>query len=244
MWKPFASKKKYNALKDRHAELQTWFESAMMMIDCVPVPLLWCDTSQGFTVTYINTAAKELIGRLGDAFPATAKNVMGRHAADLFPAIAADLRAKLPDPSALPYKCRLQIGEEWIDLSFIAVLDKKKTYCGAMLSWQAVTEQVRMAQNFEATIKQLVGSVASATTELEATAQSMSAIAEETSRQATASASASEQTSTNVQTVAGAAERMAMALRDISTHAAKSSGIAGNAVQEAARTNNTVAGLT
>ena len=54
--------------------------------------------------------------------------------------------------------------------------------------------------------RRVLRSVASASTELQATASSMTATAEETSNQATAVAAATEEASTNVQTVAAASE--------------------------------------
>src|SRR3990172_5903444 len=64
----------------------------------------------------------------------------------------------------------------------------------------------KMADDFEATVKGVVGAVSSAATELQTSAQAMSSTAEETSRQSTAVAAASEEASTNVQTGGGATE--------------------------------------
>ena len=61
--------------------------------------------------------------------------------------------------------------------------------------------------------------------------QSMTATAEETSRQSTAVAAASEQASTNVQTVASAAEELSSSVAEISRQVSSSSTIAGKAVQ-------------
>src|SRR5256885_10829838 len=62
----------------------------------------------------------------------------------------------------------------------------------------------RSTRRFDADASAALGVVASATTELQAAATSMSSTAEETSRQSTAVAAASEQASTNVATVATA----------------------------------------
>ncbi|MGE5146528.1 MAG: MCP four helix bundle domain-containing protein [Candidatus Eiseniibacteriota bacterium] len=62
----------------------------------------------------------------------------------------------------------------------------------------------RLTKDFDAAISSVLKTVASASTELQSTASSMSATAEETNRQAAAVAAASEETTTNVQTVAAA----------------------------------------
>jgi methyl-accepting chemotaxis protein len=100
-----------------------------------------------------------------------------------------------------------------------------------------------LTQTFDANISSVLRSVASASTELQATASSMTATAEETSNQATAVAAATEEASTNVQTVAAASEELASSVTEIGRQVAQSAAIAQKAVAEADRTNTTVQGL-
>lgn len=93
---------------------------------------------------------------------------------------------------------------------------------------------------FDADISQLLRSVTSASTELQATASQMTATAEETSTQATAVSAATEEASANVQTVAAASEELAGSVTEISRQVAQSAGIAQRAVAQADRTNATV----
>jgi methyl-accepting chemotaxis protein len=101
----------------------------------------------------------------------------------------------------------------------------------------------RLAGDFDGAVGDVLRSLSSATTEMEATAQSMSTTAEETSRRATAATSASEQATTNVQTMSSAAEQMAASINEIVQQVARSSNMAKAAVEEASRTNDTVRGL-
>ncbi len=101
----------------------------------------------------------------------------------------------------------------------------------------------RMADEFEVSVKNIVGSVSSASTELQGTARSMSATAEETSRQATTVAAASEQASTNVETVASAADELSASIGEISRQVSESANIAAAAVADAERTNTKVQAL-
>jgi methyl-accepting chemotaxis protein len=100
-----------------------------------------------------------------------------------------------------------------------------------------------LANRFEASVGGVLNTVTGAATELHATAESMSATAEETSRQSTAVAAASEQTTQNVQTVAAATEELSSSIREISNQVTESTRIVAGAVTQAEDTNAKVKGL-
>ncbi|WP_376962312.1 CHASE3 domain-containing protein [Azospirillum sp. A26] len=100
-----------------------------------------------------------------------------------------------------------------------------------------------LARSFEASVKGVVESVATASGNMQSVATTMVGTAQQTSQQASASAAAAEQTSANVQTVAAAAEEMSASLVEISKQVSTSSQISAQAVRDAERTNDTVAGL-
>ena len=93
---------------------------------------------------------------------------------------------------------------------------------------------------FDQSVRSMLDMLASASTELESTARSMSATAEETSRQSTAVAAASEQATANVQTIAAATEELSASVSEIATQVSKSSTIAAKAVEDAQRSNATI----
>ncbi|NBC32638.1 MAG: HAMP domain-containing protein [Alphaproteobacteria bacterium] len=74
----------------------------------------------------------------------------------------------------------------------------------------------RMAADFEATIGQIVESVSTAAEELQASAQSMASVSDQTNGKAAIVASAAEQASANVETVAAAAEELGSSIGEIS----------------------------
>ena len=80
-----------------------------------------------------------------------------------------------------------------------------------------------MADELEASVKGVVEGVATATNQMDMTAKTMSAAAEETSQQANAVASASEEASTGVQTVASAAEQLSQSIQEISRQISRTS---------------------
>nr|WP_294516130.1 methyl-accepting chemotaxis protein [uncultured Rhodopila sp.] len=101
-----------------------------------------------------------------------------------------------------------------------------------------------LAAKFEASAGDIVGNVSSQATELQATAQSMAATAEETTRQSTTVAAASEQATQNVQTVAAATEELASSIREISRQVGQASAMITDGVHQATRSNEQVQSLT
>ncbi len=100
-----------------------------------------------------------------------------------------------------------------------------------------------LTEHFDRSVGAVVKTVASAATEMQATASSMSATAEETARQATAVAAASEQASANVQTVASATEELTSSIGEISGQVSESNRIVEQAVTQANATDDRVRGL-
>lgn len=95
---------------------------------------------------------------------------------------------------------------------------------------------LKMADEFEASVKTVVDMVASAAVEMESTAGMMASAAEETSRQATLVAAASDQAASNVNMVAGATEELSASVREIGQQAASSAAIATQATKQTRET--------
>ncbi|HVZ00977.1 MAG TPA: methyl-accepting chemotaxis protein [Dongiaceae bacterium] len=100
-----------------------------------------------------------------------------------------------------------------------------------------------LADRFEKSVGGVVGKVTSSAGDLQTTAQAMSEVAEETSRQSQAVAGAAEQTTQNVQTVASATEELSASIGEITTQVTESTRIVGEAVSQAGATNAKVQGL-
>ncbi|MEA2865075.1 MAG: methyl-accepting chemotaxis protein [Bradyrhizobium sp.] len=102
---------------------------------------------------------------------------------------------------------------------------------------------IALADRFDASVGRLVGLMASGSTELESTAQSMTGTAERTNHRATIVGSAATEASTRVQTVAAAAEELSSSISEISRQVAQSADITARAVDTARRTDATVRAL-
>src|SRR4029078_999796 len=97
--------------------------------------------------------------------------------------------------------------------------------------------------DFEAMIGEIVEIVSQASTELEASAGTLTATAERWEELATTVAAASEEASTNVQSVASATEELSSSVNEISRQVQESARIAGEAVDQARTTNDRVSEL-
>jgi methyl-accepting chemotaxis protein len=100
-----------------------------------------------------------------------------------------------------------------------------------------------MVRAFQQKVAGALDIVTAAATELDATARSMTRVADDTNSQAVASSASAEQTASNVQTVAAAAEEMVSSLQEIERQVMRSSTVATHAAEEAEATNAAMASL-
>jgi len=104
-------------------------------------------------------------------------------------------------------------------------------------------EMLRLAGDFEETVKVVVDDVSSSAKDLKTSADSLAGTSRETSRAMGVVASAAEQTSSNMQTVASATEELTAAISEISRQVADSTSITQKAVEQANSTDKTVRAL-
>ena len=95
---------------------------------------------------------------------------------------------------------------------------------------------LKLADEFEASVGGVVSAVSSAATEMQASAQSLTSIAEETTAQTSAVAAATDQANANMQTVAAAAEELSSSINEINRQISTASRQAGEAASEATET--------
>ncbi|UWU94727.1 methyl-accepting chemotaxis protein [Bradyrhizobium sp. CB1015] len=108
---------------------------------------------------------------------------------------------------------------------------------------QRKAEMHKLADSFEAAIGEIVDTVSSAATELEASASTLTATAARGQEVTTMVAAASEEASTNVQSVASATEELSSSITEISRQVQESARLAGDAVNQARTTTDRVGEL-
>ncbi len=129
--------------------------------------------------------------------------------------------------------------EIWIQASYNPILDLNGAPFKVVKYATDITEQKRIAER----VTEISSIVASAASQMRATAESMAATAEETTRQAGSVASAAEVTSVNVQTVSSAGEELTASISEIARQVAESSNISQHAVVEADKTSDAIQSL-
>ncbi len=157
---------------------------------------------------------------------------------------AGDLSAQVPHQGE-----KTEIGSMADSLQVFkeALIAKKAADEAAARDAEAKIERGRrvdgITREFEAMIGEIVNTVSSASTQLEASAGTLTATAERSRELTTAVAAASEEASTNVQSVASATEEMASSINEISRQVQDSARMAGEAVDQARQTNDRVGEL-
>jgi methyl-accepting chemotaxis protein len=108
---------------------------------------------------------------------------------------------------------------------------------------QRKADMIRLANDFEGAVGEIVETVSSASTELEASAGTLTSTAERSQELTTMVAAASEEASTNVQSVASATEELSTSVNEISRQVQESARMATDAVGQARTTNDRVSEL-
>ena len=100
---------------------------------------------------------------------------------------------------------------------------------------QRKADMIKLADDFEGAVGEIVETVSSASTELEASAGTLTSTAARAQELTTMVAAASEEASTNVQSVASATEEMTSSVNEISRQVQESARMASEAVDQAAQ---------
>jgi methyl-accepting chemotaxis protein len=108
---------------------------------------------------------------------------------------------------------------------------------------QRKADMIKLADEFEGAVGEIVETVSSASTELEASASTLTATAMHSQELTTMVAAASEEASTNVQSVASATEELTSSVNEISRQVQESARMANEAVDQARKTNHRVGEL-
>lgn len=216
-------------------------ERLLEMVHNMPTNVMMCDP-QTLELNFVNRTSVETLRGIEHLLPIKVDNLLGT-CIDVFHKDPSHQRRLLADPSNLPHRAKISLGEETLDLRVSAILDARGHYVGPMVTWTIATEEIQAANQLVETVNHAASVISTASTQLTATAETLSSTAEETNSQATAVSAATEEASVNVQAVASAAEQLASSTREISRQINQSNEIARTAVNEAGRTTETVQGL-
>ena len=108
---------------------------------------------------------------------------------------------------------------------------------------QRKADMIKLADDFESAVGEIVETVSSASTELEASASTLTSTAVRSQELTTVVAAASEEASTNVQSAASATEELTSSVNEIGHQVQESARMANEAVDQARKTNDRVSEL-
>ncbi|MBI1347734.1 PAS domain S-box protein [bacterium] len=224
---------------DVTAELKAREEATRIqnMMDNLPINVVFAGRDS--KISYVNPSALRTLKKIEHLLPVPAEQLKGQ-SYDILHKSPEMQRRLLADPRNLPHKARIKIGPETLDLLVSAITDAKGEYIGPMVTWSIISDQVKMADDFERDVKGVVQIVTSAATEMQASSKNLAAASEETARQSQVVAAASEEATRNVETVSSSAEQLSKSITEIARHVQDASKMTSMAVTEADKTNVTI----
>ncbi|MBI3438551.1 MAG: PAS domain S-box protein [Proteobacteria bacterium] len=124
-------------------QTETTYKSAAFEASSVATMMI----DRDFKVTYVNEATKKLLTDNADAFrklwPSFEASKIVGSCIDMFHKNPSHQRQLLSDPSRLPYRTDISVGDLKFALNVGAVYDAQRRYVGNVLQWDNVT-QARM----------------------------------------------------------------------------------------------------
>jgi len=197
------------------------------MINKMPVNVMLANKDT-LEIELVNETSLKTLRPLEHLLPIKVDDLKGS-CIDVFHKNPAHQRKLLADPANLPYRTKISVGEETLDLQVSAIIDDDGSYTGPMLCWTVATERVNMANDFEENVASVVNQVMQQATEMRDNALTLTAAAEETNAQASG--------------VSNASSELSNAITEISQQVASSTKVANDAVAAAEHSDGLISGM-
>lgn len=114
------------------------------MVEAMPINVLLAD--RDLKITYLNKASERRLRELSAHLPIPVEKMVGQ-SIDIFHKDPQHQRRMLANPANLPHRAQIQVGPEILDLLVSAVHDAEQQLSGYMLTWDIITEKVRLEQD-------------------------------------------------------------------------------------------------
>lgn len=204
------------------------------MVDKMPINAMMCDP-ETLEITYMNEASLATLKSLEQYLPISADNLIGA-CIDVFHKNPEHQRRILRDPKNLPWKAKIQLGPETLDLDISAIVGEDGTYFGPLATWSVITNQIQVEQAVGSTVEEILTNSAT----LKQHSSTMSADSERNISTATAVAAASEEATANVQTMAAATEELGASVAEIGSQIKRAAEISAKAATRSQEADNQV----
>jgi len=150
------------------------------MVDDMPLNIMTADPKNDFKINYANNASKHTLRQLQHHLGVNGDSIEG-NSIDIFYAEPSRMRQLLLDPKNLPHQDKFKIGPETIDQKASAVYNKKGEYVGPMLAWSIVSQNVKLADDFETSVGSVSQQISSSASSLQQRAATLESSIEELS---------------------------------------------------------------
>jgi methyl-accepting chemotaxis protein len=204
------------------------------MIDKMPINAMMCDP-ETLELTYMNRASTETLRSLQQYLPVSVDKLIGQ-TIDVFHKNPSHQRRILRDPKNLPWRAKINVGPEILDLQINAIMADDGSYLGPLATWSVMTTQIEV----EAAVSQSVTELDKKVYALDEQSKLLAQESEQNITKASAVAAAAEQATANVQTVAGATEEMAASIQEISQQVTNANRLSTETASKATRANDQV----
>lgn len=203
------------------------------MVENMPINVFMADPEGN--INYMNPTSAKTLEPLEQYLPVKIKDIVGG-SMDVFHKNPAHQRRIVADPKNLPFDSKIKVGPETLSLLISAIVDNNGKYLGPMLTWDVVSDRVKLISNLTEASQKL----AAASEELEASTSEISRNAESTAKEATSAAASSEEVARGVDSVATNTEEMNAAIKEIARAANEASKMANQTLAQAHDTNKTI----
>jgi methyl-accepting chemotaxis protein len=211
------------------------------MLEEMPTNIMFADPRDGFRISFANRAMRETFRGVAAACGYTTELVGS--SMDMFHRHPEHQRKLLADPANLPWKSKLAIAGENYTLRVSAIRDRQGGYLGPMLTWTVDSDMIRLADDFEHSVKAVSETLAETSVHLATAAEGLFGAASRTAREAGVAESAAGEASGGVETVAAAAEELLASIQEIARQVSAAAGLARDAAGRAQETGGKVGSL-
>ncbi len=193
-------------------------------------------------INYMNPAALALFQKVEKALPCSASDLVGQNI-DIFHKNPSQQRELLKDESKYPITASFELAGRIIEFSAQALKNTQGDWVSIMVSWDDVSEQAALAEDFEQNVGTMVQELIASATDMEQSSKTLSEVAEVSLHEAESVSMGASEANQNTTSAAQAAEEMSASISEIIAQVQGAVTISEQAVHEAETTNQTVGKL-
>ncbi|NOX59298.1 MAG: PAS domain S-box protein [Planctomycetes bacterium] len=113
------------------------------MVENAPINIILADTD--LNITYVNPATVKNLTPLAHLLPIPINKIVGSNV-DVFHKNPAMQRQILSNPNNFPHEAVIELGDQKLNLLVSGIYDTSGEYIGPMVTWDLVTEKVRLEE--------------------------------------------------------------------------------------------------